>query len=77
MAIADLLNEAMIEKISLCSMGKILESLNQKDRDAIEKAQQNGVSSNTIFNVLKLEGYKISTNSLYLHIKGACRCPKK
>ena len=77
MAIADLLNEAMIEKISLCSMGKILESLNEKDRDAIEKAQQNGVSSNTIFNVLKLEGYKISTNSLYLHIKGACRCPKE
>ena len=77
MAIADLLGEAMIEKNSLCSMGKILESLSEKDRSAIEKAQQNGVSANTIFNVLKAEGYKISTNSLYLHIKGGCRCPKK
>jgi|APCry1669190691_1035309.scaffolds.fasta_scaffold05567_1 molecular chaperone GrpE (heat shock protein) len=77
MAIADLLNQAMTENIPLCSMGKILKSLNEKDREAIEKAQQNGVPANTIFNVLKSEGYKISTNSLYLHIKGGCRCPKE
>jgi len=77
MAIADLLNEAIIQKSSLCSMGKILQSLNTKDKDAIEKAQQNGVSPNAIFNALKFEGYKISNNTFYQHSKGKCRCVKK
>jgi hypothetical protein len=77
MAIADLLNEAMIEQNKLCSMGKILEALDKKDKDAIDKAAANGVSGWAIFNALKQEGYKISNNTFYQHSRGKCRCPKK
>jgi len=77
MAIADLLNQAMIEQNKLCAMGKILETLSEKDRTAIDKATEGGVSGWAIFNALKSEGYKISNNTFYNHTKGMCRCPKK
>jgi hypothetical protein len=48
-----------------------------KDRQALEKAVNNGLPATTICKALRAEGYKLGEISINEHRRGVCRCQNK
>ena len=76
MGLADDLLEAGKPKPqkTLCPVGKVLESLDQKDKNALINAINSEMGALGIINSLKKNGYKISRDSFYPHRKRTCLC---
>jgi tetrahydromethanopterin S-methyltransferase subunit A len=58
-----------------CAMGRILDLVQNEDKEAIEKALANRQISGTVLSkALKTEGYSISAFSVRRHRRGECAC---
>ena len=77
MALADKFAEYSAKKTSHCPLGAILTKLPKADREAFDKAVADNFPARLIVHALREEGYKTSTDSLYRHNKGLCKCPKE
>ena len=77
MALADKFAEYSAKKTSKCPLGLILDTLPKADRAALDKAFADNYPARLIVHALREEGYKTSTDSLYRHSKGLCKCPKE
>ena len=59
-----------------CAYQVTLNSMSEKDRNALEEAWKKGYSANIIVKALRAEGYKATSESIRNHRRGVCRCPK-
>jgi hypothetical protein len=64
-------------KNHLCPVLVILESLDDKNRKVLETALNGQLAPWVIAKTLRVEGLKISENSIYAHKKGECKCATK
>ena len=60
-----------------CPVRAILESLDDKNRKALESVLASQLAPYLITKTLRAEGLKISENSIYSHRKGECKCETK
>ena len=78
------LEKLLVPKVSNCRIAQILESLDKKDRDILERAltakSNTGnylVSANDIITHLREAGHQIGDYKVGLHRKGQCSCGVK
>ena len=76
MALADLLDGYIAKQTSGCSFQKLIDTLSEKDKIALQSAMDKGVPGSVVIHALKSEGHKTSNDSFYRHYKGMCKCPK-
>lgn len=60
---------------SICPFAKLLNTLNEADRNAALKAIERQIPDVTLASALRKEGYKIAEISISQHRKKLCRCP--
>lgn len=74
MGLAEALEKTTLPSKTLCSFGRLMKSLEKDDREALEKALDTGATSRHIVLALRMEGYKVSPESLSNHRKKRCQC---
>jgi hypothetical protein len=79
MALADKIEQLLIERNrpnTHCAYKALYDSLDSKERKALDEAWAKGYSVNIILTALRSEGYKSSNESIRAHRTGTCKCPK-
>ena len=80
MTIQDRLNAAPRKPLNGCALGKILDCLDVKDRQALEAAllvpreSDDRISNAEITRILQDEGYDIRAKTVETHRRGGCSC---
>ena len=59
-----------------CAYQMIVNNMSEKDKKALDDAWSKGFSANIIVKALRAEGYKTTPESIRLHRRGMCKCPK-
>lgn len=65
--------EFVIEK---CPLGRLIEKLNEDDRETLLAAIKKGTPTMTLVAALREEGYAIGEPSFNIHRQGKCRCKR-
>lgn len=60
----------------LCPFARLINTLNDADKKALNAAITKRLPDVTIASALRKEGYKIAEISISQHRKGLCRCPQ-
>jgi len=60
-----------------CRVKNLLDSLDDKNRAALETAINGNLSPYVITRAIKSEGLTLSENTIYKHRRGECICPTK
>lgn len=60
-----------------CTMLKILETLDDEDRQALENTMASAASTRGIHRALAEEGIEVSRDSITLHREKRCRCTRQ
>ena len=77
MTLAESIEQFRFKKLDgLCPFAKLIESLDDKDKEVLNNAINKKVPSVTLANALRKEGYKIAEATISQHRRGICRCPK-
>lgn len=75
MTLSESIEEFRFKKLDgLCPFGKLIESLNDSDKEALISAINKKIPSVTIASALRKEKYKIAEATISQHRKGICRC---
>lgn len=77
MALADKLKEIdSITHQKKCNYQIMIDSMEPKEKEALENAWAAGYSQRIILRALRAEGYKTSNESIANHKSGNCKCVK-
>ena len=76
MALFDKLEEANELVRPKCAYQSMVDSMNEKDRAALQAAWDKGYSQRVILRALRAEGFKTSNEAIMAHRTGQCKCPK-
>ena len=60
-----------------CAYQVLYDSLNDKDKKAIDDAWAKSYPVSLIVQALRADGHKCSSDSIRAHRNGACKCPKE
>jgi hypothetical protein len=76
MALADSIEKYLIKSKSKCTLGIILQSLNEEDKNfLLECMYKKNYPTWTLTKALRLEGFKIAEATFQNHRNGKCQCP--
>lgn len=67
---------AQIVPVKICAYQRMVDSMPEADRAALNKAWDSGTAQEIIYRALKAEGYKTSKDTIVAHKLGRCCCPK-
>jgi cell division inhibitor SulA len=79
MGLADRMEEILQSQkpVGICSYQYLYDSLPQEEQKALDEAIKKGYSQSVIIRALRAEGHKCSSDTMRVHFRGQCRCPKK
>lgn len=75
MALIDSIEKHTIKTQSKCTLGIILEMLEEKDRKDLLAHLLKGTPTVTLVAALRSEGYSIAEMTMQNHRNGKCKCP--
>ena len=74
MGLAEALQKTTLPNKTACPAGRLINSMEKADKEALLKALDSGVAGRHIVLALRMEGYKISPEALSNHRKKRCQC---
>lgn len=74
MSLADQLKAATV-KDTRCKYARVLDNLDDTDREQVHAAVLDGISLTSLARILSANGHHISTKAISPHIAGTCTCP--
>ena len=74
MGLAEALAKTELPDKKYCVVGRLINKLTKEDAAALQKAFTDGTSARQIILALRMEGHKLSPESLNNHRKQRCQC---
>lgn len=73
MGLAEALSKTEL-KNKVCSFQRMMDTLSKEDKEALQKALETNVTGRQIVLALRMEGHKVSPETLSNHRKNRCQC---